>query len=279
MAVEQTIEQIITLEKKYFEPMLKRQQEYSLEQLNAFRYETLSQRKERISKEVFEISKGIVSYGPFYGFKINKNPWWGNMDLGSMCLGLYEKEVLDFLFSSETINRNIFIDIGAADGYYGVGLLFAGRYNKSICFEISDKGRETISRNWENNNRPGQIEIYGDVFNDFDFVFNNVDTSRCVVLIDIEGAEFEFLTESKLESLKNAIIIIEIHNWVNDFLSRYVKLLEIANKYFHISFLTRVDKLTTEYEELRSFTDDNRLLLVSESRPCLMRFLKLSPKL
>jgi hypothetical protein len=31
-------------------------------------------------------------------------------------------------------------------------------------------------------------------------------------------------------------------------------------------------------EELRSYTDENRVLLFSESRPCQIRFLKLSPK-
>ena len=40
----------------------------------------------------------------------------GAPDLGSQCLGLYEKEVLEQLSLIQD-ERNIFIDIGAADGY------------------------------------------------------------------------------------------------------------------------------------------------------------------
>ena len=46
---------------------------------------------------------------------------WSQADLGSILLGIYEKEVLDEL---EIISKHksIFCDIGAADGIYGVGL-------------------------------------------------------------------------------------------------------------------------------------------------------------
>ena len=57
-------------------------------------------------------------------------------------MGLYEKEVLDFLDSAPSGYYDSFLDIGAADGYYGVGMLVGGVVKQSTCFEIAKIGRE-----------------------------------------------------------------------------------------------------------------------------------------
>ena len=81
-----------------------------------------------------------------------------------------------------------------------------------------------------------------------------------------------------LEKLLHSTIVIEIHNWINDFEHRYFAFLESAFNLFKVEVLSPVSRDIHKYQELRDFTDDNRLLLVSERRPCQMRFLKLSPK-
>lgn len=272
------IDQFILEEKRYFEPMLMRQQSFSNTELDSFRKETLQQRKERVSLEIYNLFNGIVKYGPFSGLKLNNKPWWGMSDLGSMCLGLYEKEILDFLFSESVVDRRTFIDIGAADGYYAIGLLKSGRIDNAICYEITKNGQETISENWLINNKPGKIDINGDVFDNFLNKNIDIDFSECVVLVDIEGAEFSLLNSVLLEFMKNAVIIIEIHNWIPDFIFKYSEFLKNANEFFEIEILNRKERSTIEFDELRSLTDDNRLLLTSEARPCLMRFLILKPK-
>lgn len=273
------INKFILDEERYFEPMLLRQKAYSVSELEIFRKETLLQRKERISLEMYNFYNGIIKYGPFSGLKLNKKPWWGTSDLGSMCLGLYEIEILDFLFSESLVDRRTFIDIGAADGYYAIGLLKSSRIDKAICYEITKNGQETILENWLLNNKPGNIDINGDVFDDF--LNKNIDLefSKCIVLVDIEGAEFSFLNNDILEFMKYAIIIIEIHNWIPDFFFKYSEFLKSASQFFDINILDRKERITVDIEELRSLTDDNRLLLTSEARPCLMRFLTLKPKL
>lgn len=269
----------IASEQEYFQPMLERQIKYSREELDNFRNETVHERRKRVSNEVFNYFNGIVSYGPFKGLKLKENPWWGSSDLGSMCLGLYEKEILDFIFSDQIKNRRTFIDIGAADGYYAIGLLMSNRVDKAVCFELSEQGRETIISNWNSNSKPGQIEVFGDVLKDFPKSLQNIDLSQTFVLVDIEGAEFSFLDSTVLELLSQSIILIEVHNWIDHFFEKYSTFLKNASKYFEIQILPRTEKNTLSFDELRSFTDDNRLLLLSEARPCLMRFLVLKPKI
>ena len=271
------VEDLIAAEIDYFTPMLERQANYTKEQLEAFRQEGVHERRKRVSEELFTQFDGEVKYGPFQGLQLQKKPWWGTSDLGSMCLGLYEKEILDFLFSNDLGDRDTFIDIGAADGYYAVGMLHSQRVKKAVCFELSQEGQDTILENWKKNHSPGLIEIYGDIFLNFEEAIKNIDMSKVITLIDIEGAEFDFLNDTTLAALTDSIVVIEIHNWVEQFVEKYSQFLRLASKYFKVEFVERVERPTVHFEELRSFTDDNRLLLTSEARPCLMRFIKLMP--
>ena len=104
------IEKLINEEMKYFQPMLQRQKNVTREMQDAWRNETVSQRLDRISLETYDLCNGTVLEGPFKGLKLNNDTWWGKSDLGSQCLGLYEKEILDFISRQEKIDT--FLDIG-----------------------------------------------------------------------------------------------------------------------------------------------------------------------
>lgn len=273
------IKSFLTNELDYFKPILGRSEKYSIKELELFRKETVRERKRRVSIELYNLLCGSVKYGPFKNMKLESTTWWSSLDLGSMCLGEYEKELLIELTTSTKGRDNLtFIDIGAADGYYAVGMLFGKYVAKSICFEISEKGRDSIKKNWEKNNSLGQLLIYGDVFEDFDSNTKELDLSHCIILIDIEGLEFDFLSDNRLKIFSGATIFIEIHHWVSNFLSKYENLLMLCDKYFNIDIIQPLQKNTDLFEELREFTDDNRYLIFSESRPSQMRFLKLTPR-
>ena len=62
------------------------------------------------------------------------------------------------------------------------------------------------------------------------------------------------------------------------FFEMYETFLRAADERFCVERIAPVTRDVGILPELRDFTDDNRLLLVSERRPCLMRFLKLTPK-
>ncbi len=272
------IENIIQGEVDYFRPMLERAQRSSEVERLQWRSETIRQRQERISLEVHRLCNGTVLYGPFKGLKIEPNTYWGRLDLGSQCLGLYEKEFLDFLAGIKNKEFSTFIDIGAADGYYAVGMLVSGKVRSVVCFEQSEDGRQTIKRNWESNGTPGHLKVLGEATFDSIEALTAEDLRNALVMIDIEGAEFELLNYDVLNKLSDCTLLIEIHNWIDDFNNKYAYLLRRLYKHFEISIIERVDRLTVNIAELRDFTDDNRLLLTSERRPCLMRFLRLTPK-
>ena len=269
---------LISSELEYFRPMLERDKQSSFEQREIWRGETIRQRQKRISLELFKMLNGTVKYGPFKGLRLTHNPWWGQLDLGSQCLGLYEKEILKFIENIEDGQFTNFIDIGAADGYYAVGVLSTGKIQRSICFEKTDKGREAIFTNWKNNGAIGQLVVKAKANFESIATLTEHDLERSLILIDIEGGEFELLNNDTIHKFRYSKILLEIHNWVTDFEEKYKNLLISLDEFFCIKIIKRVDRQVDNYMELRDFTDDNRLLLISERRPCLMRFLELTPK-
>ncbi len=272
------MDEFIERETEYFRPMLERSERASDRDRARWRQETVRQRHERVSLEVYELCKGVVRYGPFTGMAISSAPWWGKLDLGSQCLGLYEKEILDYLDGVTEHAYSIFIDIGAADGYYAVGMLLSKKVDHAVCFEMSAAGQSAIRENWSQNQQPGLLEVFGEATPDSLCELLPGPLENGLVLVDIEGAEFELLTDAVLFLLSKSTVIVEIHNWIDDFITQYVAMIMRIGELFDIDVIERKNRNTDVFEELRDFTDDNRALLASESRPCVMRFLRLTPK-
>ena len=270
------IEQLIKEEIEYFKPILLRQQEATQAIREAWRKETVAQRLERISLETYDLCKGKVSAGPFQGLQLNRDTWWGRSDLGAQCLGVYEKQILDLISAQGPFDT--FLDIGAADGYYAVGCLHSKMAKKAICFEISEEGQRAIQENWMINDRPGELEILGEANEQSIANIASALPENTLVLVDIEGYEFDLLSQTVISLLSRYTIVIEIHNWINGFENKYPALLRDLDNYFNISVVKPAERNTQNIELLRSYTDDNRLLVASERRPCLMRFIHLSPK-
>lgn len=270
------IEKLIHDEIEYFKPVLERQRNATEKMRNAWKTETVAQRGERVSLETYDLCDGVVSQGLFKGLQLNRNTWWGKSDLGAQCLGLYEKEILDLISAHEPFDT--FLDIGAADGYYAVGMLHSKMAKNAICFEISEVGQRAIKENWMINNSPGQLTVYGEANKQSITSIASTLPLNSLALVDIEGFEFSLLTQDVIPLLKKVTMIIEIHNWVDDFPTKYSSLLRELDKSFEIDIIKPSARNTQNIELLRSYTDDNRLLVSSERRPCLMRFLHLKTK-
>jgi precorrin-6B methylase 2 len=272
------IEDFIAQERRYFLDILSKQKQTTALDLAQWRNETVAERKQRLSTEIFALCDQTVAYGPFKGLRITDQTWWGAQDLGAIVLGFYEMEILNIIDGFGQDAFETFIDVGAADGYYGCGMLTSGKASRSICFEMSEDGQAVIQKNWELNGCPGTLEIYGKGSSDAFQSLTDINFSKSLMLIDIEGAEFELIDRMFLQRAKGANIIIEVHHWVDGFLEKYEELLKIMDKDFHVTVVEPVDRPINSLQLLKSFTDENRALVAAERRPCLMRFIWLQPK-
>lgn len=237
-------------------------------------------RREILGERLFQHSKGQVLYGALEGMKLASTSWSAR-DVGSIILGEYERQVVEAIMGTSK-SHSIFIDIGAADGFYAVGLSLNDRFQSSYCFESSEASRLSIQENAIANKVESRITILGTARVDFLSVLvddYSVDLSKALFLIDIEGGEFDLLTSKNLESMSDSVVIVEIHEDVNDFDSKYDSLLKHSARLFNINKLYTRSKSNINFEEIKNWPDEDRQIVFSEGRRYEMSWLVMTPKL
>jgi hypothetical protein len=150
--------------------------------------------RREIGIQLYQKFDGKIKYGIFQGQILGLNEWWGLYDIAPMLLGTYEIHVQNKLKALAQKDA-LFVDIGAADGFYAVGAVSSGLYARAVCFEISSTGREIIKKNCVVNNVENLVEIRGEVNKEELIGEINKWLGRVVVLCDIEGGEFLGNTE------------------------------------------------------------------------------------
>lgn len=242
-------------------------------------YRLMYKKRCDISLFLSEKFERTVAYGPFKGFNLGNGYKWGQADVGNMLLGIYESEVLKSLLDKPS-DYKTFIDIGAADGYFAIGSLVGNLFDKTYCFELSEESRKNIKFNATLNGVQDRIDINCGASSSFykDLISKEVNLSHCVILCDIEGAEFGLFDDAVLNGLKKSILIIEIHDWHENGIERFKELKSRAMPYFEINEIRTGSRDLSIFPEVAGLRDDDRWLLCSEGRHHLMTWLRLDPK-
>ena len=257
---------------------IKKSANWMLSKLAIRTNDVINKRRIAISNKLDKLYESTVKYGPFKGLVFTTNSFWGSTDRGSMLLGLYEKEVLDSLKYIPK-KYNTFINLGAADGYYGIGVLINSLFEKSVCYEISKHGRETIKNTASFNKVLHKVDIRGVANKNF---YNDLDSnilSNSVLFIDIEGVEFEIVDKATFEAFSNSIIFIELHEFlVDDGKEKLQRLKNDSLSTHTITELTTGSRDLSAFPELKTLNDNDRWLICSEGRAQLMTWLRFDPK-
>jgi hypothetical protein len=236
----------------------------------------IRRRREALGRALAEKFDNTVRYGPFKGLRLSPGSWWGT-DTAGMLLGLYEQEVLTSLQSVPRTYRT-FVELGAANGYYGVGTTAAGIFDRAYCFERSLAGRRVIKANAALNGVSDKVHVLGTASRHFMDLVPPEQRKGCVLLVDIEGGEFDLLDEAMLASLAGSIVLVELHEWFfPDGEGRLARLEAAARRHFRISRLTTAARDVSVFPELDRFNDDDRWLVCSEGRGRRMTWLRLDP--
>ncbi len=236
----------------------------------------VDRRRRQVSNSVADFHKNTVAYGPLRGLKLRTDSHWGAADRGVMALGLYEREVLEVLEALPR-SRDVFIDLGAADGYYGVGVLVNQLFAKTYCYEITPKGRDTIQANADLNGVADRVLIRGEATLQFFEEIPADERARALLLVDIEGGEFDVINEATFAAFAQAVVLIEIHDWIAGAEAKIAKLRADAEATHSVTTLVTSTRDLSGFRELRMLNDNDRWLLCSEGRPRLMSWLRFDP--
>jgi 23S rRNA U2552 (ribose-2'-O)-methylase RlmE/FtsJ len=161
--------------------------------------------------------------GPFVGLRYYPNSH-GSMLLPKI-LGTYEKELTAILCEMTRESPDVVVDIGSAEGYYAVGLAKLLSEARIITFDVNSKANAKLLKNAQLNRVANRIDIrQACTFDNLKSVLKNARSP--LIISDCEGYEFELLNPAKVEGLKNADMIVEIHpdkdkNTVSHFVERF----------------------------------------------------------
>ncbi len=233
-----------------------------------------------LARSLFDHFGGTVAYGPMKGFRLDPESSWNAADLGSKMFGLYEQEVLGLL-EKRRGDKDILVNLGAADGYYGVGMAKSGGFARTICYVATDAGRQVIAKTATLNGVADRVDIRGEAGSTFpdELAADGIDLARCLVLCDIEGGEFDILTPACLARLKQSILLIELHEFmVDDGDAKAKKLIEDLGRVFNLTFVTMGARDLSGFPELINVNETDRRLICSEGRGRLMTWVFCEPK-
>lgn len=234
----------------------------------------VKRRRKRVSRALFRRHGGVIQRGLFRGLSLDGE---ANISQGMLTLkifGLYEHVVVEKI--SELGPFNDVINIGAADGYFSLGLLKAGLAQRSICFEMTEAGRAAILRNAQRNGLADRVIILGRA--DASIAQHLAPTgfrpARALVLCDIEGAEFEVLSADFLRVLEGATLIVELHDRIHsgrpDRRDALIANLPAGTRH---EIIKSVPPPWSGIEDIESLSDNDRALVTSEGRRAIGEWL------
>ncbi|MGC8542252.1 MAG: hypothetical protein ACP5QA_16730 [Phycisphaerae bacterium] len=148
-------------------------------------------------------SGGRVYAGPFAGMR---HP---GRSIGSVLIpklvGIYERELWEHIEAACASSPDLVIDIGAAEGYYAVGLSLKCPAVPVIAFEMTDSGRDCLREMVMANGVGGNVRILGKCEPE-DLRKAISGAAAPFVVCDVEGYEDRLLDLALVPSLAKATI-------------------------------------------------------------------------
>ncbi|MCX6848235.1 MAG: hypothetical protein NTY98_04890 [Verrucomicrobia bacterium] len=175
-------------------------------------------RSERLQKRIGaawqEVAIGSqILCGPFQGMLYVQESVCSS--LPPKILGTYEMELHGLMEVIVDRSPSCIIDIGAAEGFYAVGLAKRLPNCRVVAFESDKHGQDLLFQLAALNGVADRIEIKGYCSVEELRSFLDANPNDCIVICDAEGAEIPLLDPILLPSLTKMTLLVELHPWVH----------------------------------------------------------------
>ena len=164
-------------------------------------------RSRLIENEIIARHGLTVQNGPFAGMVFREKSAEGC--LAAKLLGCYEAPLHPFLTEVTANAFEDIIDIGAAEGYYAVGLARRTTTTRVHAHDINPVAQAAVRELAALNGVADRIQVGGE-FRGEDFAA--FAGRRTLVVVDIEGAEDALLRPDLYPTLKRMTILVECHD-------------------------------------------------------------------
>ncbi len=164
-------------------------------------------RSQIIANTLIQQHGQTILHGPFAGMTYVKNATEGA--LAARLLGAYESELHPHIQALVDEAPDCVIDVGCAEGYYAVGLARLMPETTVHAYDIDARARTACAELAQANGVADRVVI-GERFAPDGF--QAFADRRCVVMVDVEGAELDVLQPDQSPALAGMSIIVETHD-------------------------------------------------------------------
>lgn len=218
-----------------------------------------------------------VRQGPFAGMAYVKVSQ-GSAYIPKL-LGIYERELAPQVEALVGRNPRLIVDVGAAEGYYAVGLARRLPQARVIAYEMEPGGQTALRDMAKLNRVDNRLDVRGKCEpSDLDAAL--ADEPAPVVVCDVEGYEEKLLDPVAVPALKRAAILVELHDFIIPRITETLK-----ERFGHTHRIEHIWQESRHRDEFPWKTSGTRLLpksyldwAVSEWRPVKMAWLYMEPK-
>lgn len=221
----------------------------------------------------FSAAHGLtVMRGPACGLRY-PDAFAGSIhDLVPKLVGTYECELHEPLSAWVESRPRRFIDIGAAEGYFAVGIARAVPAIHVIAFEMDPVAQERLREMATVNGVVDRIDIRAEATTG---ELAALDARGAVVLCDCEGGEMDLLDPYAVPWLREVPIIVELHDFLDDRITP-----TLFDRFAGSHAITVVDEVTRDpgaESALDALPPRLRVGALDERRPTAMRWAVMWP--
>jgi precorrin-6B methylase 2 len=219
----------------------------------------------------------IVQSGLFAGMRYASFASCGSTLMPKL-LGTYECELHPVLKEFLTIDFPVVVDVGCAEGYYAVGLALRLPGARILAYDTDRRARKLCMEMAAINSVDDRVSVQGEcgpaVLAQIDF------SNGGLVVSDCEGYEKQLFCEMTAKTLRNAHLLIELHDLSgSEIRDHIVSLFEKTHDIQVIPSLPDDDKQAHYHSPLVSPDDMiERLVAFSEYRRVISHWAVLTPK-
>ena len=220
------------------------------------------------------------------GNRVAKGPFTGTRYIGHAhgsayipkLLGIYERELSSQIEVLIQQVPDLIVDIGAAEGYYAIGLARRLPHSSIVAFEMDSQARTALLEMAELNGVQERVRVCGKcVPPDLETALSN--SQHPAIICDVEGDELLLLDPDRAPTLKRSMILVELHEFLIPNITQTLK-----TRFSTSHHITHVWQTRRSHTEFPWTTLGTRLLpkpyldwAVSEWRPERMSWLWMQP--
>lgn len=236
---------------------------------------TVTELRRELGARIEAASGGAVMTGPFAGMKLPPVDAWGANDRAPRLLGSYECDLHPAIEAEITRKPGWIYNVGAADGYYAVGLARRLPEAQIVAYDPLPDARAATRRAAELNGVYGARWRFAAAFDPETFEPPG-EGERGLMFVDCEGCEAAFCEAMPPSAFARISLLIESHDFIVPGIG--TRLAAHFAPTHDVTIIREGGRDPNRFDILRKLGSFERLLAVTEDRPEAMDWLWIVPK-